>query len=84
MWSRGEEDRKSRGIEVECYKCGKKEHKCRKYLLGEKKERVAHIAKLLKAHQQRELACPKKEKAQEGERRLRRVEEEEVACVAKL
>jgi len=27
-------------VEVECYKCGEMEHKCREYLLWEKKKRV--------------------------------------------
>jgi len=37
-----------------------------------------------KAQQEKGQARPEKGKAQEKERRLRRVEEEEVACVVKL
>jgi len=40
---------------------------------------VAHVVKPQKAHQQRELVCPVKEEAQKGERRLKRVEEKEIA-----
>jgi len=37
-----------------------------------------------KAHQEeRRPACPIREKAQEGEKRLRRMEEEKVACPVK-
>jgi len=41
-----------------------------------------YVAKLQKTHQQREPAHPVKGKAQEGERRLRRVEEDETARMA--
>jgi len=77
--------RRHEAVVVKCFKCEEKGHKCREYPLWEKKERVARVAKLQKAHQQKGPACPVKGKAQEGEgeRRLRRVEEEEVACVAK-
>jgi len=68
---------------VEYYKYGEEEHKCREYLLWKRKEKVVHAVKPQKVHQQRELAHPVKEKAQEEERRLRRTEEEEVARVAK-
>jgi len=54
-------------------------------LLWEKKvKRVVHSVEG-KAHQRerRGLACPIKGKAQEGERRVRRVEEEEAAYMAK-
>jgi len=70
-------------MEVKYYKCGEIGHKCRECLVWERKERVACVAKLQNAHQQRELVCPVKEKAQEEERRLRRVEEEEAMCVVK-
>ena len=42
-----------------------------------------HVASPQKAQQERRLACPIKEKAQEEERKLRRVEENEVVCPAK-
>jgi len=56
-------------VVVECYECGEKEHKCREYLLWEKKAK--------------RVVCPVKGKVYQRERRVRRVEEEEVACVAK-
>jgi len=71
-------------VVVECFKCGEKGHKCRECPLWKKKKRVAHVAKPQKAHQQEGPAHPVKGKAQEGKRRLRRVEEEEAARVAKL
>ena len=58
-------------VEVECYKCGERGHKCRKYLLWEK-ERVVHATKLQKVYQQRRFACPIKGEVQE--RKLRKVE----------
>jgi len=67
-------------VEVECFKCGKKGHKCRECPLWVKKEKTAHMTKSQKV-QQKELACPIKGKAQE--RRLRRAEKEEVAHVAR-
>ena len=70
-------------VVVECFKCGEKGHKCRECPLWEKKERVARVAKSQKVHQQKRPVCSIKGKAQEEERRLRRVEEKEVACVAK-
>jgi len=72
--------RRHKVVVVRCFKCGKKGHKCRECSLWEKKERVVHVAKLQKTHQQKELVHPIKGKVQEGERRLRRVEEEEAAC----
>ena len=71
-------------VVVECFKCREKGHKCRECPLWEKKKRVARVAKLQKAHQQKGPVCPVKGKVQEGERRLRRVQEEEAACMAKL
>jgi len=68
-------------VEVVCYKCGEKGHKSREYLLWERKERMAHVAKLQKVHQQKEPACPVKGKAQEEE--SRRIEEEKTARMAK-
>ena len=69
---------------AECFKCGEEGHKCRECSLWEKKvKRVAHPNEG-KAHQgERRPACPIREKAQEGEKRLRRMEEEKAACLAK-
>jgi len=53
---------------VKCFKCREKGHKCRKCSLRVKKERPVY---------------PEKRKAQEKERRLRRAEEEEAACMAR-
>jgi len=66
---------------VKCFKCRDKGHKCRECPLWERKvKRVARL-KEGKAHQgERRPVCPIREKAQEGEKRLRRVEEGEVAC----
>jgi len=50
---------------------------------GGEEERVVYVAKPQKAQQKRGPACPIREKAQEGEKKLRRVEEEEAAHVAK-
>jgi len=65
-------------VEVECFKCGEKEHKCRECPLW---KRVVHLTKPQKIHQQKEPACSVKGKAQE--RRLRRVEKEKAVHVAK-
>jgi len=65
-------------VEVKCYKCREIGHKYRKCLLWEKKERMAHVMKPQKVHQQeKEPVCLVKGKVQEEERKLRRVEEEE-------
>ena len=53
---------------MRCFKCKKEGHKCRECPLWEKQVRVA---------------CPVQEKAQEGERRLRRAEEDKAACPIK-
>ena len=73
-----------RMVVVRCFKCGKEGHKCKECPLWEKKvKRVAH-PNGGKAHQQeRRLACPIREKAQEGEKRLRRMGEEKAARPAK-
>ena len=50
----GEERRMIRRIgvvEVKCFKCGEKEHKCRECPLWVRKKRVAHVARLQKAQQ---------------------------------
>jgi len=76
--------RSTRTVVIRCFKCGEKEHKCRECSLWEKKlKRVAHPDGR-KAHQgERRLACPIREKVQEGEKRLRRMEEEKAACPVK-
>ena len=76
--------RNVRMVVVRCFKCGKEGHKCKECSLWEKKvKRVAH-PNGGKAHQQeRRLACPIREKAQEGEKRLRRMGEEKAARPAK-
>jgi len=62
---------------VECFKYGEEGHKCRECPLWEKKvKRVAHLNEE-KAHQEeRRPARPIRKKVQEGEKRLRRMEEE--------
>jgi len=82
----GVEERVVRSIKMEavrCFKCGEEGHKCRRCLLWKKEKRVAR-PKEGKAHQgERKPVHPEKEKVQEKARRLRRVEKEEAACVAK-
>jgi len=70
-----------RMVAVKCFKCGEEGHKCRECPLWERKvKRVVH-PEVGKAHQgERRLACPIREKTQEGEKRLRRVKEGETAC----
>jgi len=58
--------RSMRMVVVKCFKCGEEGHKCRECPLWERK--VKRVAR------------PKERKAHQGERRLRRVEEGEVAC----
>jgi len=84
MMQCGVEERMIRNIRivaVECFKYRKKELKCRWCPLWKRKvKRVAYL-KEGKAHQEeRRLAHPIREKVQEGEKRLRRVEEGEAAC----
>jgi len=42
--------RRQETIVVECFKCGKKRHKCRECLLWEKKERVAYVVMGIKGN----------------------------------
>jgi len=67
-------------VVVKCFKCGKEGHKCRECLLWKrKKKRVVHPREG-KAHQEeKKPVCPVREKAQEEERRLRRMKEEKAA-----
>ena len=71
-------------VEVECFECGEKEHKCREcplWIRKKNEERAACVAMPQKAQQKRRPACPVRGEAQE--RKLRKVEQEEVARVAK-
>jgi len=73
-----------RTVVIRCFKCEEKGHKCRECPLWERKVKRVARPKEGKAHQEkRRPAHPIREKAQEGEKRLRRVEEEEAACVAR-
>jgi len=69
-------------VKMRCYKCGKIGHKYRVCPLWKRRERMACVARLQKIYQQKELACPTKEEAQE--KRLRRTEEEKTVYVAEL
>jgi len=72
--------RSMKTVVVKCFKYGEEGHKCRECPLWEKKlKRVTHPDGG-KAHQEeRRPARPIREKVQEGEKRLRRVEEEKAA-----
>jgi len=75
--------RRIEAVEVECFKCGKRGHKCRWCSLWEKKkktveERVAHSYKG-KAHQQQERRPVHPETGNAQERKLRRMEEGNMA-----
>jgi len=72
--------RSMRTTVVECFKCEEEEHKCRECPLWEKKvKRVAHPIEG-KVHQEKgRPARPIREKVQEGEKRLRRMEEKKAA-----
>jgi len=80
----GIEERAARSIRtvaVKCFKCGKKGYKCRECPLWEREMKRMACLKERKVHQEkRRPARLVREKAQEGEKRLRRVEEGEVAC----
>jgi len=72
--------RSVRMLEVKCFRCGEEGHKCRECPLWEKKVKRVVRPKEGKAHQEeRRPARPIREKAQEGEKRLRRMEEEKAA-----
>jgi len=68
--------RSTRTVAVRCFKC-------RECPLWVKKERAARVATPQKAQQEKRPVCPVRGKAQEGERRLRRVEGSEAACPTK-
>ena len=69
-------------VEVECFKCGKKGHKCKECPLWKRKEKVVHVARSQKAQQEKKPVHPVKGKVQEKVRRLRRAEEREVVHMA--
>jgi len=68
---------------VECFKCGEEGDKCKECLLWKQMKKAAHMATPQKMQQERRPACPIREKAQEGEKRLRRVEEDKAVHVTK-
>jgi len=69
--------RSVRMLGVKCFRCGEEGHKCRECPLWEKKVKRVVRSKERKVHQEeRRPARPIREKAQEGEKRLRRMEEE--------
>jgi len=78
--------RNMRTVVVKCFKCGEERHKCRKcpvWIRRKNEERAACVARPQKVQQEKRPAHPVKGKAQEGERRLRRVEGRGAARVAK-
>jgi len=82
----GKTIRSVRVVEVKCFKCRKEGHKCKECLLWIKRkneEEEVCVARPRKAQQEERPACPIKGKAQEKEKKLRRVEEEEAACPMK-
>jgi len=69
---------------VKCFKCEEEGHKCRECSLWKKKvKRVAYPDGEKAYQEERRPVCPIREKAQEGEKRLRRVKEGKTAHVTK-
>jgi len=70
--------------DLRCFKCGEEGHKCRWCPLWKKEKRMAH-PKEGKVHQEdkRKPVCLERGKVQEGEKKLRRVKEDEAAYVAR-
>jgi len=71
---------------MKCFKYGKEGHKyreCPLWIKRKNEKKAAHVARPRKAQQEERLACPIKGKAQEKERRLRRVEGSEAVRVAR-
>jgi len=76
--------RSTRMVVVRCFKCGEEGHKCRECPKWEKKVKRVARPDGGKAHQvERKPARPIREKAQGGEKRLRRMEEEKATHPAK-
>ena len=70
--------RSMRTVAVRCFKCREEGHKCRQCPLWVKKKETARVVRPQKAQQEKRPVRPVRGKAQE-ERKLRRVEEDEVA-----
>jgi len=67
--------RNARMVVIKYFKCREEGHKCRWYPLWERKMKRVACPKEEKAHQgERRPVCPIREKAQKGEKKLRRVE----------
>jgi len=76
-------------VRVKCYKCKEEGHKYRECLLWRKTEErkvqeTAHVAKPPNVQKKERPVRPVKGKVQETEKKLRRVERQEVAHVAEL
>jgi len=71
-------------VKIECFKCRKKEHRCKECPLWMRKKKAAHVARPQKVQQEEKPVYPVKEKAQEKKKRVRRVEKREAVHVAKL
>jgi len=77
--------RSMRMVAIRCFKCGEEGHKCRECPLWEKKPKRVARPDGGKVHQEeRRPAYLIREKVQEVEKRLRRVEEEEAVHMARL
>ena len=74
--------RSMRRMGVKCFRCGEEGHKCRECPLWVRKEKAAHVAKPQKVQQEKRPAHSIRGKVQE-KRKLRRVEEDGVARMAK-
>ena len=73
-----------RTVVIRCFKCGEEGHKCRECSQWEKKvKRVARPNERKVYQEKRRPACPIREKAQEGEKGLRRMKGEKAACPVK-
>ena len=58
----GAEGRTVGVVEVECFKCGEKGHKCKECPLWVRKEKAVHVARPQKVQQEEKLVCHVKEK----------------------